>query len=61
MNGREPIFWKFLKKKKCEVTNYRPVSLTCIACKLLVSAVKDKIMDHFLSNKLFKLNCLFFY
>jgi len=55
-----PTQWKtanvsaiYKKGKKSEVNNYRPVSLTCITCKLLESVVKDKIMDHFLTNKLF--------
>jgi len=55
-----PTEWKtvnvsaiFKKGKKCKVNNYRPVSLTCVVCKLLESMVKDKIVDHFLINKLF--------
>ena len=33
--------------------NYRPVSLTCIACKVLESLIRDQIMDHMKRNALF--------
>ena len=33
--------------------NYRPVSLTSIVCKLLESLVREEIMSHMRSNKLF--------
>ena len=36
-----------------EVNNYRPVSLTCIICKILESIIRDSIMEHFTANKLF--------
>ena len=39
--------------KKDEVNNYRSVSLTCILCKVMESIVRDKVMDHFVKNKLF--------
>ena len=55
-----PAIWKcanispmYKKGRKDEVGNYRPVSLTCILCKILESIIRDKIMDHFMSNKLF--------
>lgn len=33
--------------------NYRPVSLTCIACKLLETIIREHIMNHMKRNKLF--------
>ena len=41
------------KGRKDKVNNYRPVSLTCILCKILESIIRDKVMEHFISNKLF--------
>jgi len=41
------------KGKKDTVSNYRPISLTCIACKILESIIRDHIMIHFLINNLF--------
>jgi len=41
------------KKGACNiVSNYRPVSLTSIYCKLMESIIKDHIMNHLLSNNL---------
>ena len=34
------------------IGNYRPVPLTCIACKIMDSLVKDVIVDHLLSKNL---------
>ena len=55
-----PAIWKcaniapiYKKGRKDEVNNYRPVSLTCILCKIMESIVRDKVMDHFVKNKLF--------
>ena len=31
--------------------NYRPVSLTCLASKLMESCVKDAMLKHVLENK----------
>ena len=44
------IFKKGSRKEPC---NYRPVSLTCIACKVLESIIRYHLMDHFKTNKLF--------
>jgi hypothetical protein len=41
------------KGKKSEVSNYRPISLTSIPCKIMETFVRDYILDHFLSNELF--------
>ena len=41
-------------KKGCknDASNYRPVSLTCIVCKIMESHVRDHIMNHLDANKL---------
>ena len=44
------IFKKGVKKMP---NNYRPVSLTCICCKLLESIFRDVLIDHMKNNKLF--------
>ena len=43
----------FKKGKKTLPNNYRPVSLTCISCKLLESIIRDHIIDHMTKNNLF--------
>ena len=52
-SGILPKDWKratvtaiFKKGSKSEPGNYRPVSLTCILCKILESFIKEKIMNH---------------
>ena len=45
-----PVFKKGDKK---EALNYRPISLTCIICKMSESIVRDHIMAHFVDNQLF--------
>jgi len=60
-NAKElPSEWKYanitpLYKKgpRTEVGNYRLVSLTDIVCKLMESIIRDNIMNHFISNRLF--------
>ena len=44
-----------LHKKGCkaELSNYRPVSLTYVTCKVMESIIRDHIMSYFLENKLF--------
>jgi hypothetical protein len=44
-----PIFKKGVKSKP---SNYRPVSLTSVVCKLMERIVKDVIQDHLLKNNL---------
>lgn len=58
--GKIPGDWKsaevtaiFKKGTRSEPGNYRPVSLTCIACKVLESCVRDAIVSHFTENKLY--------
>jgi len=43
----------FKKGNRKHASNYRPVSLTCILCKLLETFVKDHIVDHMKKNLLF--------
>jgi hypothetical protein len=43
----------FKKGTKSEPGNYRPVSLTCIVCKILESCVRDAIVNHFTENNLY--------
>ena len=43
----------FKKGNKHKAENYRPISLTCIVCKVLESIIKTAIVKHFLDNKLF--------
>lgn len=45
-----PIYKK--GKKSC-IQNYRPVSLTCVLCKVLESIIRDNIIRHFIKNNLF--------
>ena len=60
-SGQVPAEWKtasvipiFKKGKKTAAENYRPVSLTCVSCKLLESIIKDDIMDHLSRNQLIR-------
>ncbi len=43
----------FKKGNRQKPNNYRPVSLTCISCKILESIVKDHIVLHMKRNNLF--------
>ena len=58
--GLVPNDWKhstitviYKKGKKNNVENYRPISLTCVCCKIMESIIRDHIMSYFISNKLF--------
>ena len=58
-SGSIPSEWKtahvtpiFKKGSKSAVNNYRPVSLTCIICKLMEKIVRKHIMDHLVDNNL---------
>lgn len=46
----------FKKGDKSDPGNYRPVSLTCIICKILESIIYDHIVQHMIKNKLFSKN-----
>ena len=58
--GQIPDAWKtaevtaiFKKGERSSPGNYRPVSLTCIACKVLESCITDQIRQYFEENKFF--------
>ena len=36
--------------------NYRPISITSIVCKLMESIIRDKVLDHMVSNNLLRSN-----
>ena len=44
----------FKKGSKSDPGNYRPVSLTCIICKILESIIYDFIIEHLTKNNLLK-------
>ena len=61
--GEVPEDWKcsnvtviYKKGRKDSVENYRPISLTCVACKVMESIIRDYIMEYFISNKLFTIS-----
>jgi hypothetical protein len=43
----------FKKGKRDSVSNYRPISLTCILCKVMEGIIKDHVTDYFRENVLF--------
>lgn len=43
----------YKKGKKSMASNYRPVSLTSVICKLMERLVRDHIIEHFQKNKFF--------
>merc|ERR1711963_259333 len=59
-SGKLPDDWKTAivtaihkKGSKNAASNYRPVSLTCVLCKVLESIIRDSIVDHFKQYKLY--------
>jgi len=57
--GEIPEIWKlasvapiFKKGSPSNPANYRPISLTCISCKLLEVGVKEAILTHLLTHGL---------
>ena len=59
IQGIVPEEWKeakvvpiYKKGSKTASGNYRPVSLTCICCKMIESLIKDDIMQHLNRNRL---------
>ena len=59
--GEIPQDWKlanvtpvFKKGKKTDPSNYRPVSLTVILCKVFESIMRDKMLDHLVRYELIK-------
>jgi len=60
ISGTLPEEWKsslvsvlYKKGKKDCIENYRPISLTCICCKIMESVIRDYLMEYFMINKLF--------
>ena len=58
-SGQLPDEWKtaivkpiFKKGKSSDVNNYRPISLTCVCCKIFESIVKNHLLVHLLSNSI---------
>ena len=57
--GRLPCDWKlaevtaiYKKGPKYDRSNYRPVSLTSVCCKILESLIRDHMTNYLLDNKL---------
>jgi len=57
--GRLPTTWKegnitpiFKKGSRSDVNNYRPVSLTCICCKLMEKIIRKALLQHLSDNEL---------
>ena len=57
--GKIPHSWKsanitaiYKKGDKKDPSNYRPVSLTSVVCKILEKIIRDHIIDHFKKNNL---------
>jgi len=57
--SKVPDLWKkaiitpvFKKGQSSDVVNYRPISLTCIVCKVMETVIKDVITTFLLRNKL---------
>jgi hypothetical protein len=56
-----PMDWKsaivtpiYKKGPRSDPSNYRPVSLTSVPCKILESIIKDEITEHLTKYKLLK-------
>ena len=43
----------FKKGDRCNPSNYRPVSLTCVPCKLFEKLVRDRVVSHMTEHDLF--------
>ena len=59
VSGTLPSQWKTAnitaihkKGNKSLASNYRPISLTCIVCKILESIIRDAVMKHMIKNNL---------
>ena len=60
-DGSMPDEWKlanvtpiFKKGSKSSPSNYRPISLTSVVCKILETLIRDKLANHLEENKLIK-------
>ena len=60
--GARPASPPHVKQRSCVIqhrrdpSNYRPISLTCVACKIMESIIKDVVMTYLLENNLLS-NC----
>lgn len=62
VSGDIPNIWRqaivtpvFKKGKPCEPNNYRPISLTCVCCKVMEAVIKKQVIDFLLlHNKICK-------
>ena len=59
ITGTLPVAWKranitpiFKKKDRTDPSNYRPISLTSIPCKLMERIIRDEMIEHLTSNNL---------
>ena len=59
LSGRLPTDWKlayvspiFKKGERYKASNYRPISLTCILCKLMEHIITSHLMTHLESNNI---------
>ena len=53
MIGEWPMLLLFIKKgSHNNLSNYRPVSLTSVICKIMESIIRDGLMEHLTSYKL---------
>jgi hypothetical protein len=59
--GMVPAEWKtanvvpiFKKGSKADPSNYRPISLTCVCCRVMESIIKEDIVNHLSRNKAIK-------
>ena len=59
VTGELPDIWKmanvtpiFKKGQTCDPGNYRPISLTCVFCKIMETIIKDNIITYLLANNL---------
>ena len=57
--GQLPNIWKkakvtpiFKKGSRASANNYRPVSLTCILCKVMETLIRNRVLNHMQQNKL---------
>ena len=57
--GEIPDEWReanitplFKKGSRLAASNYRPVSLTSICCKLMEGIIRDRVMDHLVRHDL---------
>ena len=51
--GRIPDKWRFAKKgRRDSAVNYRPISLFCVACKIMESFIRSIMCDYLINNDL---------